>query len=186
MSGAHDISAESARLDGVFREKARAEITVAEQAAGGMPAVRAHGDELAEVLLLKGEPGPGDIEGGYALAGPDGDAAEKALDALGLPAARFALCTRVPDVDLEDRAARIRTVVEAVDPLYVIALDPLAAEDLAVAVGIDPPVAGTPVTWRGRTVVAIDGLEASLSDDALKRRVWRQLKALAAADAPQT
>ncbi|MHB1016758.1 MAG: uracil-DNA glycosylase family protein [Coriobacteriia bacterium] len=186
MSAVHDISAESRRLDGVFREKARAEIAAAEHAGGGAPAVRAHGDELAEVLLLKGEPGPGDIEGGYALAGSDGDAADKALDALGLPSGRFALCTRASGVEADDRAERIRMLIEAVDPSVMIALDPLAAQDLSLAVGMDALVAGTLVTWRGRTVVAIDGLEASLSDDGLKRRVWRQLKALAEADASQT
>ncbi|MHB1135416.1 MAG: uracil-DNA glycosylase family protein [Coriobacteriia bacterium] len=186
MSSGHDISAESLRLDGVFREKARAEIAAAEQAGGGAPAVRVHGDELAEVLLIKGEPGPDDIEGGYALAGADGEAADKALDALGLPATRFAFCTRASGVGPDERAARIRMLVEAVDPSVVIALDPLAAQDLTLAVGIDPPVAGTIVTWRGRTIAAIDGLEASLTDDSLKRRVWRQLKALGTSDAIKT
>ena len=186
MSGSHDISAESARLDHMFREKARAEITLAELAGGKTSAVRARGDELAEVLLLKGEPGPGDLEGGYALAGADGGAADKALDALGLPAARFALCTRVAGIGSDERVARIRMLVEAVDPSVLIALDPLAAQDFADAVGVEPLIAGALATWRGRTVLAIDGLEASLSDDDLKRRVWRQLKALATPIASQT
>jgi len=186
MSREHEVAAESARLDRVFRAKAGAEIAAAEQLGGGPPAVCAHGDELAEVLLAKGEPGPRDIERGCALAGPDGDAADKALDALGLPAERFGFCTRIPGATDAERALRVRMLVEAVDPSVVVALDPYAASDLSEALGIDPLEAGVTRMWRGRTLLAVEGLEASLTDEDLKRRVWRQFKALAAADTPQT
>ncbi|MDY0340872.1 MAG: hypothetical protein RBS17_06640 [Coriobacteriia bacterium] len=186
MSREHDISAGSARIDRVFREKARAEIAAAEQVCKGSPVVRAYGDELAEVLLVKGEPGPGDLAGGRALAGLDGVAAGKALDALGLPAERFGFCTRVLGVGADEGALRIRMLVEAVDPAVVIALDPCAAHDLAEALGIDPLVAGVVRAWRGRRLLAVDDLEESLADEGLKRQVWRQLKALATADPSQT
>lgn len=186
MSSDHDGAGECARLDRMFRDKARAEIASAEQVDGSVPLIRAHGDELAEILLVKGEPGPGDHAAGYALAGDDGDAANKALDALGLASARFAFCTRAADVDLDARAARIRALVEAVDPSIVLALDPLAAHDFAQACGCAPLAAGKLSVWRGRTVLAIDGLEASLADERLKRRVWGQLKSLAVADHPET
>lgn len=182
MRGERDTAAESARLDRMFREKVRAEIAAAEHVGGEPPAVRAYGDELAEVLLLKGEPGADDLKSGRALAGPDGEAADKALDALGLPVERFGLCTRVPEVGDGERALRVRMVIEAIDPSVVIALDPCAARDLAEALGIDPLVAGVARAWRGCTLLAVDGLEASLDDEGLKRRVWRQLKALAEAE----
>ncbi|MBN2247951.1 MAG: hypothetical protein JW733_04565 [Coriobacteriia bacterium] len=184
MSREQETTARSARLDRMFREKARSEIAAAEQVGEGAPSVLTHGDELAQVLLVKGEPGPADLDRGYALAGPDGEAADKALDALGLPAERFALCTRIPGVGADERATRIRMLVEAVDPRFVLALDPLAAADLAEAVGIDPLAPGVPRTWRGRTVVSVEGLEASLADEDLKRRVWGQLKALSVAADP--
>lgn len=179
MNPAPDITAESVRLDALYRAKARAEIDAAERTGAGGTSVRPSGDELAEIVLVKGEPGPGDLEGGYALAGADGEAADKALDALGAPAGRFAFCTRVAGVDGEARSHRIRMLLEAVDPSVVLALDMLAASDLEKALGIGPIVAGTPLGWRGRTVLAVEGLEASLSDEGLKRCVWRQLKALA-------
>lgn len=186
MSHDHDIADESARLDRLYREKARAEIDLAEALAEGMPEVRAHGDELAEVLLAKGEPGPGDRAAGYALAGADGEAADKALDALGLPQARFALCTRAAGLSDDARAQRVRMLVEAVDPSVVLALDMLAAADLAQAFGIDPLAPGVTRLWSGRTLLAVEGLEASLADEDLKRRVWRQLKALGGASVSET
>jgi len=76
------------------------------------------------------------------------------------------------------RLERTRLMVEAVDPRIIIAVDPLAAEDVLNAYGCEPVSAGTLTRVRGRAFVALEGLEASLSDEALKRRVWRQLKVL--------
>jgi len=173
-----DITGEAERLDALFRAKARAEIAMAEAVAGDDNAVRGQGDELADVLLVKGEPGPGDLDAGRALAGADGEAAGKALDALGMPRARFAFCTRTMDLPEPARLERTRLMVEAVDPRIIIAVDPLAAEDVLNAYGCEPVSAGTLTRVRGRAFVALEGLEASLSDEALKRRVWRQLKVL--------
>lgn len=185
MSSAGDFADEGARLDRIYRDKARAEIAIAESSGGRAPEVRASGDELAEVLLVKGEPGREDREAGHALAGPDGEAADKALDALGLSAARFAFCTRDEGLDDDRRSERIRTLVEAVDPSVVIALDMLAAADLSEALGIERPAAGATLTWHGRTILAVEGLEASLADEGLKRRVWRQFKALTCVGDPE-
>lgn len=173
-----DITDEAERLDALFRAKALAEIAVAEALAGDEGAVRGQGDELADVLLAKGEPGPDDLDAGRALAGADGEAAGKALDALGIAPARFAFCTRSTDLPESARLERTRLMVEAVDPRIIIALDPLAAGDVLNAYGCKPVPAGTLTRVQGRAFVALEGLEASLSDEALKRRVWRQLKAL--------
>jgi hypothetical protein len=173
------------RLARLYRDKARAEITDAEGLAGAGEMVRPAGDELADVMLLKGEPGPEDIEASRVLAGADGEAADKALDALGLSPARFAACTRASDSGGEPRSDRLRLLVEAVDPRVIVALDPVAAADLAAAYEVEVPPAGRLARMNGRDVVALDGLQASLGDEALKRRVWRQLQALkttAAAD----
>jgi len=173
-----DITGEAKRLDALFRAKAQAEIAAAEAVAGDNGSVRGQGDELADVLLVKGEPGPGDLDAGRALAGADGEAAGKALDALGVASERFAFCTRSADLPEAARLERARLMVEAVDPRIVVALDPLAAEDILDAYGCEAVPPGTLTYVQGRAFVALEGLEASLSDEALKRRVWRQLKAL--------
>jgi len=55
-------------------------------------------------------------------------------------------------------------------------LDGEAAADVSAAFGIDQPAWGRGVVVLGRRIVAVDGLEASLTDPARKRRVWEQLK----------
>ncbi|MEA5075139.1 MAG: hypothetical protein VB139_02165 [Coriobacteriia bacterium] len=180
MSVPSGIAGEAERLEALYRAKARAEIDAAEAIAGTSQPVRCAGDELADVVLVKGEPGAADLTAGIALAGEDGVAAHKALDAIGAPERRFAICTRLPGVADNVRLERLALVLEAVDPRIVIALDPTAAHDVAQACTIEPLTPGHLGSWRGRSLLAVDGLEASLSDDVLKRRVWTQFKALAA------
>ena len=177
-----DTAPEARRLDELLRAKARAEIAAAEELVSGKGVVRGQGDPLADVLLVKGSPGPGDLKSGRALAGEDGVAAGKALDALGVPKSRYALCTRVGTAAEADRLARVQLLVEAVDPRTVVLLDAGAAEDFAAAFGVETPPSGVVGFVSGRTVLAVDGLEASLADAALKRRVWQQLQALGAVD----
>ncbi|HSQ21367.1 MAG TPA: hypothetical protein VLQ52_01015 [Coriobacteriia bacterium] len=184
MSRAPDTGAEARRLDALYRAKAIAEIAEADALVKGATEAASSGDEMADVLLVKGEPGPTDREARRVLAGPDGEAAEKALDALGLSRARYAMCSRVGGADEATRARRLRLIVEAVDPRVIVALDARASADLAAAFEIDVPRPGVPVRVLGRDVVAIDGLEASLADERLKRRVWGQLQALR--PAPET
>ena len=134
---------------------------------------------LAEVAVVKGLAGPAEASGGTALSGADGDAAVKALGALGYPAdvVFFTLSRPDPGIDPERRAARLRAQIEAVDPL----VDPRGGRrsrhDVAAAFGIGQPAFGRAVRVLGRRIVAVDGLEASLTDPARKRRVWEQLKA---------
>jgi len=186
MSQGSDIAGEAVRLDALYRAKARAEIDTAEALADTSQPVRCEGDELADVVLVKGEPGTADLTAGVALAGEDGVAAHKALDAIGASARRFAICTRLPDVADDVRLERLALILEAVDPRIVIALDPVAAHDIERACTLEPLTPGHLGSWRGRSLLAIEGLEASLSDDALKRRVWAQLKALASCVDPAT
>lgn len=164
------------RLDRLYRTKARAEIAEAERFARPAGDVRGQGDVLAEVLLVKGEPGPGDLKAKRALSGEDGPAIGKALDALGLPKSRYAFCAAAEG----DAAGRVRLTVEAIDPRIVVLLDPVAAGKFAEAFGVTTLRPGVRATVRGRTVIACDDFEASLGDEEAKRRVWRQLQALTA------
>jgi hypothetical protein len=61
--------------------------------------------------------------------------------------------------------------------VLAVALDAHAAEDLGLAFGVKMAF-GEPVMQQGRTLLAVDGLEASLDDPARKACVWRQFKAL--------
>lgn len=162
-----------------FEERALAELAQADAGAPGSDCVRSKGALLAEVMLVKGLPGPAESSGGAALSGADGEAADKALEALGWdPADAFRTLSRPePEVTPELRAARLRLQIEAVDPMLVLALDAEAAADVADAFGIASPKLGTAIHAGGRTIVAVDGLEASLSQPSRKKRVWRELQA---------
>jgi hypothetical protein len=162
-----------------FEERAVAELSLADAAAPGSDSVRWAGALLAEVALVKGLAGPAESSGGAALSGADGEAADKALEALGWdPATAFRTLSRPePEVAPDLRAARLRMQIEAVDPALVLALDAEAAADTAEAFEIPLPKFGAVVHAAGRRIVAVDGLEASLSQPPRKTRVWRQLQA---------
>lgn len=176
--GRHD---RAARLVGMYRAKADEEVRAA-LATIGTPSAAVAGDPLARVVLVKGVAGPAEASGGPLMSGPDGAAATAALSALGFdPPTWFAVMSRA-GLAGDDAGLRNRWLLEAIevaDPYAVVALDPVAAEDLAAALGIRGLTPSDPVSVAGRTVIALEGLERSLDDPALKRRVWRQLKALA-------
>jgi len=174
-----ELSAEELRA--LYEAKVRAELAAADALAPGSDAVPWRGALLSRVALVKGLAGPAEVAGGAALSGPDGDAASKALEALGYDVgdAFFTLSRPEPGIGLPQRAERLRAQIEAVDPAVVLALDSEAAEDLAVAFGAPPLAFGRESLVLGRRFVAVDGLEASLGDDPRKRRVWSQLKAAA-------
>ncbi|PKQ10355.1 MAG: hypothetical protein CVT69_00145 [Actinobacteria bacterium HGW-Actinobacteria-9] len=140
-----------------------------------------HGGDLhAGILLVKGLPGPAEETGAPVLSGPDGDAALRALGALGVGGAYCAVLSR-PGAASDERAVamRLRHMIESIDPWCVIALDGVAALDVSQALGCPTPDFGVPVRVTGRSVVAVDGLEASLTDPIRKKRVWSHLKAVA-------
>jgi hypothetical protein len=171
-------SAEDVRR--MYSAKVLAEVEQAEALAPGSDAVPARGNPLARVLVLKGLPGPAEAAGGASVSGADGHAIVKALVALGYldDDAFFVLTRPEPGISSVQRVARVRGIVEAIDPVVAIALDAEAAEDLSVALDrkITP---GTPAEVLGRRFVAVDGFEVSLGSGARKRVVWRQLQAAA-------
>jgi hypothetical protein len=169
----------------LFEVRAKAELAAADALAPGSDIVAWSGALFAQVALVKGLPGPGEASGGAALSGADGEAARKALVALGWrDDAIFCTLSRPePGLPAEQRADRLRLQLEAVDPALVLALDSEAAADLAEAFGIAQAAFGAEARVLGRRIVAVDGLEASLGDAARKKRVWTQLQA-AKADGP--
>jgi hypothetical protein len=165
-----------------FEDRAAAELTAADALAPGSDAVAWRGALLARVAVVKGMPGPAEASGGTALSGADGEAVTKALVALGYDADEVFFTLSRPEIGLEPapRAERLRIHMEAVDPELILGLDAEAAADLAEAFGIAAPRFGTATRVLGRRVVVVDGLERSLGDERLKRRVWHQLKAATA------
>ncbi len=159
--------------------RARAELAAADALLPGSDcAAESRGCLTPAVAVIKSVPGPAEAAGGEALSGADGDAAIKAIGALGHPSDQVFFALSRPASDAADKqvAARLRQMIEAVDPPLVIALDEQAASDLALALQIPGGLpAGRVVRHGGRRYVACDGLEASLGDPVAKRRVWRQL-----------
>ena len=183
-------AADPAYLERLFRAKAAAEREQADALDPPSAGLGSDGPPTAAVLLLKGEYGPATASAAGPMPGPlspaEVEAASKALAALGLPAGDLAaLATRgvaSPPSEAADR--RLSLAVEACDPAWVVALDGVAAEDAARALGIEALGFGKPLVVAGRVWLAVDGLEASRADPARKRRVWVQLKALAEARPP--
>lgn len=174
-----DAGGRAAELQRLHEARARAELVAADLQAPGSDRVRPRGALLAEVTVVKGLPGPAEATGGRAMSGADGEAAVKALEALGHDPAGifFTLSRPEPGLDASARALRLRAQIEAVDAPVVVAVDEEAAEDLAAAFELDRLPFGREVRACGRRLVAADGLEASLGDEGRKQTVWRQLKA---------
>ena len=108
------------------------------------------------------------------------DAVEKVAQALGTSGAIFTMSTRpVQGADPEDAAHRARLLIEAVDPPVVIALDPLAAEDIAEAFEVSALRPGGAVRAFGRALGSAGDLAASLDDPKAKARAWSSMKAAA-------
>jgi hypothetical protein len=184
VRGTADVTTEGLQV--LYEAKARAELAQADALYSNAGAVASWGDPLAAVVLVVGAPGPEELAAHRALAGPVGEAARKAIGALGFdPASTLALCSRPGgDSDQGARAERLEYAIEAVDPVLVVALDPQAAEDLARAVRCPRLAAGRPVTARGRTIGAVGDLAASLRGEGGKRAVWAAFLSIASAVPP--
>jgi hypothetical protein len=177
--GTPAFEAAVAEIRALHEARARAELAAADALAPGSDAVAWRGALMADVAVVKGLPGPAEASGGAAMSGADGEAVVKALDALGWSGENvfFTLSRSEPGLEGPAAADRIRRQIEAVDPRLVIALDDLAAADVAEGFGVAVPRCGEAARVLGRTIVAVDGFEASLGDPVRKRRVWRQLQA---------
>jgi hypothetical protein len=171
---------DAARLARLYASKVKAELKRADEALGVPVRIDGAGEMLASVVLVKGVADAAERAGRRALTGADGEAAGKALQALGFDEGdAWAVVSRPAEAPAEARARRLELIVEAVDPRLVVALDDEAAEDLAAAFGLRALPLGQPVVARGRTLGAVGGLAASLGDPAAKARVWARFKAVA-------
>lgn len=171
---------EYAALRACVESRVRAELEAADAMCPGAElSSRRRGDLLGGVMVVKGAQGPAEAAGKPPVSGPDGDAVRKGLETLGFdPESVFYTLSFEDDCpSLEDRARRLRLQVEAVDAELVVALDREAASDLAGAFGLEALAYGGIVQAVGRRLLAVDGLEAALSDDSAKARAWGQLSA---------
>jgi hypothetical protein len=179
VSDQRDIAAERRAIRELHEARALAELRAADALAPGSDVVKSRGSLVPAVVVVKGLPGPAEASGGDAMSGADGDAAAKGLEALGHdPGTVFYLLSRPePGIESDARVQRLHAAIEALDAPLVVATDAAAAEDLAQAFGSKPLPFGSEVRVGGRRLFAVDGLEASLGDDARKRVIWRQLSA---------
>lgn len=180
-AGGHAPRDEAAVIEALYSKKAAEETRAADQLAPGSDAVPSRGAVIADVVLVKGMPGPAENAGGAAMSGADGEGLAKALSALGHdPGHAFFMLSRLePGLGAPERAARVRGVLEAVDAELVIACDPDAAEDVALAFGIERLRVGKATVAQGRRLVALSGFEASLHDESAKKKVWAEMQAAA-------
>ncbi len=155
-----------------------AELASADALCPGSDVIAHSGDIAARVVAVKGLPGPAEAAGGPALSGPDGEALKKALSSLGWDSDQvfFTLSRPVEGCDAANLARRLRGIVEAVDPELVVLLDNDAAHDFAAGYAVGELRFGVETRVLGRRVVALDGLERSLTSEQEKRRVWAQLR----------
>lgn len=130
------------------------------------------GDPIAEVLCLKGVPGPAEKSGESVGSGPDGEALAKALPVLGYDEGALAF------LEVEGIGPQLlREAIEAVDPAVVVTLDPAARTAACGCLGVPEPDPGVMVMAHGRALVAVDSFETSLASEDAKRIAWHQLKA---------
>lgn len=173
------------QVERLYAAKSAEELRIAASLVPEADCVPDRGPADARVLLVKGCAGPAEASGLPALVGPDGQAAAAALEALGFdPESVYATVSR-PGADPEPdgasaraHGARLRATIEAVDPFAVVALDAAAAQDVAIAFDMSSVDFGVVRRVNGRSILAVDGLEASLYDDHRKRVVWAQLRSL--------
>lgn len=157
--------------------KAEAELRAADAGAPGADSVIWGGSVIAELAFVKGLPGPAEASGDPAMSGSDGEAALKAAEKLGYrpDAVFFTLSRPSQSLDAHTRARRLRLQLEAVCATAIVATDREAAEDLAAAFACGTLEYGVERRVLGRRLLALDGLEASLTDASRKREVWAQM-----------
>jgi len=144
------------------------------------------GDPFGLVVAVKSNPSraAGMGEGGF-LGAPDGIALAKAIDSLGYPAdSLFGIQLDAPAAGGAKAvtSANLRSVIELVDPVSIVALDARGAQAVERAYGAEPTTPSrlpTATRLLGRTVVLLDDFEACLGSQDAKRRAWAALKSLA-------
>ena len=144
------------------------------------------GDPLGAVVLVVSGAATGRA-GDDLLPADLGEAVGKALAALGFEeGSTFVIASRPGEAGPDALADRLRLALEAVDAPLVLALDPLAADDLAAAFclpGLEP---GKPTRAAGRVIGNTGDFAASLADAHAKGQVWAAMRSVAAAAGHRT
>ena len=169
----HGAGLNAEELARLYREAAAAEQSAADM---WIPGIRqSAGDPQARVLVIEGEGGGGE----EAVAEDVRTALLASLNALEAQHESVLwMSSTAGAVDPSVAAERLSIYLESADPDLVIALDGVAAAATARAAGLRRLDFGKPQTVNGRTLLAVDGLAASLQDPARKRKVWWEFKSL--------
>jgi hypothetical protein len=170
----------------LYEAKALAELGDA-NALAGVASGGWSGDPLGAVaLVVTTVASTEDVESGILRADVR-EAASKALAALGFEEdSAFVIASRPRGAETGALTARLRLALEAVDAPLVLALDPLAADDLAAAFGLHGLEPGKPVRAAGRVLGSTGDFAASLGDVRAKGRVWAAMRSVAAAAGHKT
>lgn len=165
----------------LYEAKALAELRDADALAGVGPGGW-RGDAQGAVALVVGPAVSGPDAMAAPLSGVAGEAASKALAALGFEEGTvFVIASRPEGVDPAQAVPRLRLALEAVDAPLVMALDARAADDLAAAFGCVALEPGKPVRASGRLLGSTGEFAGSLTDQRAKARVWAAMRGIAAA-----
>lgn len=136
------------------------------------------GDPFAEALIVCGR---SHAESSPLLEAPAVVALGKALAAMGYREdALFVIDLdngTVSAGELEHRIATLRSLVELIDPVVIVAADAVASDALRSAYGIEAGRFGA-LRTMGRSAVLFEDFAAALDDDQAKQAAWRELKQL--------
>ena len=129
------------------------------------------GNLVPSVLFIKAE---GTITQDV-LTAPERDALQKSLVALNMLQDCWAALAVSQDTPIEE----FRVLLETLDPSLVILLDKTAARYVSLMLDCPNFSLDSSKYVNGRTFIALEGFEASLTNDSAKRREWARLKRIA-------
>lgn len=165
MDFEHMAHAYSSKTHGELEQLARAGVQTA-------------GNAFSSVLLVKGEPGAAELQGGDVFSGADGMALRAALGALGYAPEDWCGIACWDGRGITIAPALFRTAIATLDPATIVATDAVAANLIGVAYDLDtlPLGVGGVGMVRGMRVLCLDGFEAALGQMRTKQVMWARLK----------
>ena len=136
------------------------------------------GNAFSSVLLLKGEPGATEREGGALLGGPDGKALRAALAKLGYPPEDWCALACWTDDGGFLSPEQLRLAVATLDPATLIACDEAAAALVSDAFVDESPgqAQGLVQAVCGIRLLCLGGFERALGSMRDKQVMWARLK----------
>lgn len=151
--------------------------------------IRLAGNACAAVLFLKGDLSADERAGGALLAGADGDALRKSLNALGYDPTDWLAMACCSTAGHQLDSEQLRLALATLDPETVVALDDTAAhllrdcyaDELATQedVHVSALEAGLIAHVLGMRFLNLGGFALSLDDPQRKQFMWACLKRIA-------